>query len=110
MVTNQLSDDDVDRLFQALADTTRRDILNRVLRREQSVSALAAAYAMSFAAVHKHVSVLERARLVTKERRGREQLVHPVPGALRTAARLLDEYESVWRDRASRIDELIADD
>jgi DNA-binding transcriptional ArsR family regulator len=110
MVADQLSDSEIDRLFQALADATRRDILNRVLQREYSVSALAAGYAMSFAAVQKHVAVLERAQLVSKERRGREQIVHPVPDALRKATRLLDEYEQVWRDRVERIDDLLTDD
>lgn len=105
-----LSDAAVDRIFQALADATRRDIVARVIRREQSVSDLAREYTMSFAAVQKHVAVLERAKLVTKERRGREQIVHPDPGMLRRAAQLLDSYEEIWRGRADRIDHLLADD
>ena len=110
MVVNELSDDDVDLLFHALADATRRDIVARVLQREQSVSALAVGYAMSFAAIQKHVAVLERARLVHKERRGREQIVHAVPESLDRAAKLLDEYEKLWRDRVSRIDQILAID
>lgn len=110
MVVDKLSDADVDRLFHALADATRRDIVSRVLQREQSVSALADGYAMSFAAIQKHVSVLERAQLVRKERRGREQIVHSVPEAIRKAARLLDEYEQLWRDRVARIDQILADE
>lgn len=105
-----LSDAEVDRIFQALADATRRDIVARVTSREQSVSDLARAYTMSFAAVQKHVAVLERAKLITKERRGREQIVHPDPGMLRRAAQLLDSYEEIWRGRAERIDQLLADD
>jgi len=76
----------VDRIFHALADSTRRDIVRRVLDGEWSVSALAREYPMSFAAVQKHVAVLERAELVTKERRGREQLVHPNLQTVRRAA------------------------
>jgi DNA-binding transcriptional ArsR family regulator len=90
MVVHDLSDANVDRIFQALADATRRDIIKQAMLREQSVSELARRYAMSFAAVQKHVAVLERASLVNKERRGREQVVHPNPEALRRAARLLD--------------------
>lgn len=108
MVVNELSDTKVDRIFQALADATRRDIVAQAMRREQSVSALARHYAMSFAAVQKHVAVLERADLVTKERRGREQIVHGNVTALRRAARLLDAYEDIWRRRAERMGELLS--
>src|SRR4051794_41816148 len=94
---------DADRLFGALADPTRRDILTRVLRQEASVSGLAERYAMSFAAVQKHVAVLEKAGLVTKETRGRERLV---PGDVRTAhaaPRLLHRYAGNWRGGAGRL-------
>jgi DNA-binding transcriptional ArsR family regulator len=97
----------VDRVFAALADATRRDIVTRVLRQEASVSALARSYEMSFAAVQKHVAVLERARLITKERRGREQIVHGDVDTIRAARRLLDQYEEVWRGRIDRIGELL---
>lgn len=109
MVVHELSDIEVDRIFQALADATRRDIVTRALQREQSVSALAQHYAMSFAAVQKHVAVLERAELITKERRGREQIVHGNVDALRRAAGLLGAYEQIWHDRAIRIGELLSD-
>ncbi|MEX5255789.1 ArsR/SmtB family transcription factor [Kocuria arenosa] len=110
VVRNELADDEVDRIFQALADTTRRDIVTRVLRQEQSVSALAGRYRMSFAAVQKHVAVLERATLVTKERRGREQVVHGNVTALRRAAGLLEDYEQIWRGRARVIEDLLAEE
>jgi DNA-binding transcriptional ArsR family regulator len=110
VVRNELADDEVDRIFQALADTTRRDIVTRVLRQEQSVSALAARYRMSFAAVQKHVAVLERATLVSKERRGREQVVHGNVAALRRAAGLLADYEQIWRGRARAIEDLLAEE
>jgi DNA-binding transcriptional ArsR family regulator len=109
MVVNQLSEADVDRLFQAFADATRRDIVARVTAGEYSVSALAGHYDMSFAAVQKHVAVLERASLVTKEKRGREQIVRAHHEGLRRARRLLDEYEMIWRHRADRIADILAE-
>lgn len=105
-----LGDAEVDRLFRALADATRRDIVIRVIQHGQSVSALAERYAMSFAAVQKHVAVLERAALVTKERRGREQIVRGNIAAVRAAAGLLDQFEQVWRHRARQISEILAED
>ena len=109
MVVDQLSDPALDRLFQALADATRRDILARVTAGEFSVSGLAALYAMSFAAVQKHVAVLERASLVTKEKRGREQIVRVHHEGLQKAQRLLDGYETIWRQRADRIADILAE-
>ncbi|GAB3042350.1 metalloregulator ArsR/SmtB family transcription factor [Parafrigoribacterium mesophilum] len=105
-----LSDAEVDRLFHALADTTRRDIVTRVMEREQSVSELAHNYAMSFAAVQKHVALLERCALVSKQRRGREQIVRGNLQTVQRAIRLLDAYEEIWRQRAERIDDILAAD
>lgn len=101
-------EDKADAMFHALADRTRRDILRRVLAGEHSVSALAASYDMSFAAVQKHVAVLERAGLVTKERRGREQLVHTDGDAVGRARRVLDELEAAWRGRVDRMADMLA--
>ncbi|MDP3714097.1 MAG: metalloregulator ArsR/SmtB family transcription factor [Mycobacteriales bacterium] len=101
------TDERIDQVFAALADRTRRDIVARVMEREASVSALAEAYDMSFAAVQKHVAVLERAGLVTKTARGRERLVSGDLHALRAASRLLDHYEEIWRGRLGRIDDLL---
>lgn len=101
---------DADRVFGALADPTRRDILSRVLREEASVSALADRYAMSFAAVQKHVAVLEKAGLVSKETRGRERLVRGDVRTVQAAGRLLDDLEEIWRGRLERIDALLAED
>ncbi len=108
-----MSDGDEDRadaLFHALADRTRRDIMRRVLAGEHSVTALAADYRMSFAAVQKHVAVLERAGLIVKRRVGREQLAAGDLAAVRSVASLLAELEDVWRGRVARIDELLAAD
>lgn len=96
-----------DAFFHALADRTRRDILRRVLAGEHSVTALAAKYDMSFAAVQKHVAVLERAGLITKRRSGREQLASGDVEAIRSVASMLTELEEVWRGRIARIDDLI---
>jgi DNA-binding transcriptional ArsR family regulator len=108
MVVHQLNDDSVDHLFHALADATRRDIVRRSAESELSVSRLAEAYPMSFAAVQKHVAVLERAGLVTKERRGRERLVHADTGAVDLARRALDQLEATWRGRVERMSDLLA--
>jgi DNA-binding transcriptional ArsR family regulator len=103
-----LTDEEVDCLFHALADATRRDILHRCIRAEPSVSRLADVYPMSFAAVQKHVAVLERAGLVIKERRGREQLVRTDGDAVGRARRVLDELEAAWRGRVDRMADLLA--
>jgi DNA-binding transcriptional ArsR family regulator len=109
MVVRSLERDDVSRVFAALADPTRRDIVARVLRREASVSVLAESYAMSFAAVQRHVAVLEHAGLVSKERHGRERLVRGDVDALRAAARLLGQYEEIWRGRIGRLEDILSE-
>ncbi len=108
MVVDTLAEADADRIFQALGAATRRDILARTIRQEQSVSALAHHYEMSFAAVQKHVAVLERAALVTKERRGREQVVSGHAPTLHKAAALLDAFEQMWIERTTRIAGVLA--
>jgi DNA-binding transcriptional ArsR family regulator len=109
MVVDQRQDEQrTDLLFKALGDATRRDILGRVGEAELSVSALARLYPVSFAAIQKHVALLERAGLVSKERLGREQIVHAETDALRRAHQALDQLESLWRGRVERIDEILA--
>jgi DNA-binding transcriptional ArsR family regulator len=112
MIAGMTEDDEdrADALFHALADRTRRDIMRRVLAGEHSVSALAARYDMSFAAVQKHVAVLEKAGLLSKRRNGREQLASGDVAAVRSVGSMLTELEQVWRGRIARIDELIATD
>jgi DNA-binding transcriptional ArsR family regulator len=107
MVVDDLAAEEVDELFRALADPTRRDILRRCVGGEPSVSGLAQAYPMSFAAVQKHVAVLERAGLVTKERRGREQLVRTDADAVGRARQALEELETTWRGRVERMSDLL---
>ena len=109
MVVDTAEPEQVDALFHALADPTRRDILSVVLRDAQSVSDLARRYPISFAAVHKHVGTLERAGLVTKTRHGREQRVRGDVATLRSAHGLLDDLEALWRGRIDRIGQVLAD-
>lgn len=106
----ELSDAEVDRIFRALADRTRRDIMRRTLLSEQSMSELAAAYDMSFTAVQKHISVLEEAGLVTKQPRGRTRIVRADPERLRRAQELLERYAELWHSRVDRLDALLADE
>jgi DNA-binding transcriptional ArsR family regulator len=109
MVVDNRTTDSADRIFHALADGTRREVVALTLAGEYSVSDLARRFPSSFAAVQKHVAVLEVAGLVIKERRGREQRVRGNPEALREARRLLDRLEIVWRERIDRIGELLAE-
>ena len=96
-----------DQIFAALADATRRDIVLRALDGNEGVAELAGHYPMSFAAVQKHVAVLERAGLVTKERTGRRKVVRTNIEGLRLARGLLDQYEALWRGRIDRMTDLI---
>ena len=109
-MVEQLNDADIDRVFHALADATRRDIVRRTLVSEQSVTQLAAAYAMSFAAVSKHIAVLADARLITKRAEGRVRLVSADPTALARAQDLLRSYEELWRGRIDRLDAILLED
>jgi DNA-binding transcriptional ArsR family regulator len=110
MVVDQLSPPEVDRVFHALADPTRRDIVRTVLADRLSVSALARRYPMSVAAVQKHVAVLEEAGLVTKQRRGRESLVRGEIDRVRDARAALDAYEQLWLERVAQMDRILAED
>lgn len=109
VVDIELSETEWDRIFGALADATRRDIVRRTLLDEQSVSTLAAEYDMSFAAVQKHVAVLEAANLIVKRVEGRERLVRTDPRMIARAQRLLEQYQELWKHRIAAIDALLAD-
>jgi len=110
VVHSHLSNAALDRLFHALADTTRRDIVTRLLRgRDASVSTLAARYDMSFAAVQKHVAVLEEAGLVTKRAHGRERIVRGNPQQLARARQLLQQLERLWTNRFAQLDAVLAE-
>jgi DNA-binding transcriptional ArsR family regulator len=105
----QIAPPDFDRMFGALADHTRRDIVRRAIDADEGVVELASHYPMSFAAVQKHIAILERAGLVTKERIGRRKVVRTNFERLRVVRRLLDQYEELWRGRIDRMTDLIAD-
>src|SRR5881397_1258712 len=109
VVSVQVAPPDFDRVFAALAHHTRRDIVRRTISTEEGVLELASHYPMSFAAVQKHIAVLERAGLITKQRIGRRKIVRINPEALLVARRLLDRYEGLWRARIDRMNELIAE-
>ena len=106
----QVAPPDFDRMFGALADATRRDIVRRAIDGEQGILELAGHYPMSFAAVQKHVAILERAGLVTKERVGRRKVVRVNLEGVLMVRRLLDRYEELWRSRIGRIADLLAED
>lgn len=103
----RLQDEELNQLFRALGDTTRRDILRRTLLGEESVSGLAEEYAMSFAAVQKHVAVLERAGLVEKTSRGRERFVRAAPARLARARACLQALEELWCHRLTALDDIL---
>ena len=106
----QIAPPDYDRMFGALADATRRDIVRRAIGGEEGVAELAAHYPMSFAAVQKHIAILERAGMITKERIGRRKVVRTNLEGLRLARSLLDRYEELWRGRVARMTALVTQD
>src|SRR3954451_9301044 len=109
MVVSMLATADFDHVFAALADATRRDIVRRAIAGEEGIAEIAAHYPMSFAAVQKHVAILERAGLVGKERTGRRKVVRTQQSGLMVAQRLLDDYEELWRGRIDRMTEILSE-
>jgi DNA-binding transcriptional ArsR family regulator len=105
-----IQDERADAVFGALADATRRDILSRAMHADLGVSELAKRYAMSFAAVQKHVAVLERAGLVRKRPDGRRRVVSTDMDGLRDARAVLDRYEALWRSRVAGMHRLLDED
>ena len=108
VVDQRTREERLDRAFHALADPTRRDIVRRAMHGDHSVSSLAKRYPMSFAAVQKHVAVLEEVDLVTKRKRGREQLVTTNMQTIRMVRRALDQLEDLWQRRTDRMSEILA--
>jgi DNA-binding transcriptional ArsR family regulator len=100
----------LDNIFQSLADPTRRDILRRVAIEELSISQIAKSYDLTFAAISKHLKVLERACLITKRRRGKEQIIQVVPQALADADRYLEQYRALWEERYDRLEKLLKEE
>ncbi|NJM97912.1 MAG: winged helix-turn-helix transcriptional regulator [Phormidesmis sp. RL_2_1] len=100
----------LDIIFKSLADATRRDILQRVSQKSLSISALAEPYELSFAAIAKHISVLETAQLITKRREGKQHMISLVPKTLATALTHLEQYEKLWQDRFDALETLLQED
>ncbi len=101
---------DLDLLFSALADSTRRDILARVSEAEMSIGQIAEHYGLKFGSISKHIKVLETARLISKHRRGREQIVTIVPATLAIARKHIERYAAIWADRFEQLDELLKEE
>jgi DNA-binding transcriptional ArsR family regulator len=101
---------DLDNIFASLADPTRRDILARVARAELSVGELVEKYDVSFAAISKHLNVLERAKLITKRREGKKQMVTLAPGALQSADEYLEQYRQTWEQKFNKLDAILKED
>lgn len=100
----------LDSIFHSLADPTRRDILHRVARAEYSIGELVENYDMSFAAISKHLNVLERAKLIVKRREGKKQMVTLAPDALMSADEYLEQYRQMWEQKFSKLDALIKEE
>ena len=94
----------LDSIFGSLSDSTRRDILRKVSKKSLSVSEVATHYPLTFAAIAKHLEVLRRAGLITKSRRGKEQIVSIAPSALAAASKYLENYEELWKNRLDNLD------
>jgi len=97
----------LDLVFHSLADATRRDMLRRLSQAEKTIGELARPYAVSLAAIAKHVNVLERAGLVTKQRTGKEKIVKIVPDTIKAAEAHLSQYEKLWAARYDALEELL---
>lgn len=97
----------LDFVFGSLADATRRDILKRVAKKELSIGEIAGHYKLSFAAISKHLKVLEKARLIIKRRQGKEQIVMANPLTIKTADDYLRHYEQIWNQRFDRLEMLL---
>lgn len=97
----------LDTIFGSLADPTRRDIIARVAQKEYSVGELVSNYDISFAAISKHLKVLEAAQLITKRKKGKKQLVTLAPNALKSADEYLEQYRQTWEGSYNKLDTLL---
>ena len=97
-------------VFHALGDATRRQMLRDLTRGERTVSELAEPFAMSLAAASKHIKVLEGAGLIRREVRGRTHLCRLEPGPLASAHEWLGFYERFWTSRLDLLEQLLRDE
>lgn len=100
----------LDNIFGSLADATRRDILKQVSKKQLSVGEIAKHYKLTFAAISKHLQVLQKAKLIVKHRQGKKQMVKSSPTTLRNAADYLQHYEAIWNQRFDRLDKLLQEE
>ena len=107
VVRQRENEESLNQLFRALADGTRRDILARSLTATPSVTELAARYDMSFAAVQKHVAVLERAGLVMTEKVGRVRTCKLGQGGLAAEAEWIEAHRKLFEARFDALDQVI---
>lgn len=98
---------ELDAIFGSLSDPTRRDMLARVARAELSVGELVRRYDMSFAAISKHLKVLQKANLITKRKEGKKHMVSLAPGALKSADEYLEQYRQMWQSRFDKLEKLL---
>ena len=97
----------LDSIFNSLADPIRRDILQHVARAEYSVGELVQKYDVSFAAISKHLKVLESANLIRKRKEGKQRMVSLAPGALQSADEYLEQYRVMWQSRHDKLEQLL---
>jgi DNA-binding transcriptional ArsR family regulator len=97
-------------VFHALGDATRRTMLRDLARGERTVSELAEPFAMSLAAASKHIRVLEHAGLIRREVRGRTHICRLDPGPLASAHEWLSFYEHFWTSRLDELERLLRDE
>jgi DNA-binding transcriptional ArsR family regulator len=95
---------ELDSVFGSLSDPTRRDILKRVSKKSMSIGEIATHYPLTFAAIAKHLDVLQRAKLISKSRRGKEQIVSISPNAFAAATKYLEMYKQRWENRLDSLD------
>ncbi|KKT75628.1 MAG: Transcriptional regulator, ArsR family [Candidatus Peregrinibacteria bacterium GW2011_GWA2_44_7] len=108
MVEYTLNTLQLDSIFGSLADPTRRDILKRISHKELSISDIAEPYPLTFAAISKHLQILEKAKLIIKRRQGKQQLVHASPTTLKEATEYLKTYEKLWNDRLDSLEQYLS--
>ncbi len=107
-MVNQISDE-LDTVFSALSDPTRRTILERLARGDATVTELAEPFDMSLPAISKHLTVLEHAGLLVREREGRTRRCHLSVGPMRNAADWLSHYRAYWEDQLDALEEYLSD-
>ena len=100
--------ENLDLLFGALADATRRSIVERLAVGEATVTELAAPFSISLPAISRHLKVLERASLITRSQKGRWRSAHLSPTSLASGAEWISRHERLWAERFGRLDEHLA--